>query len=262
MSDVNEIICTEDPAEGIGVQFLKDMKQASSRSMHLNRSERLDFLKLSGAEWLRLLASELIMSSLAGWCATCRREMRNYESPCSGCGLEPVIFDDAFWIRIGARIKKAIRKDRQLLAVVKAEREDLYGAGRTPLFPHQLGWLGTLWKNAARPASRPFGPKRHYQLTNWLSGIPFPVGDVVNLITTDETIDSPHRLRKRNFKNYSRQFLQTLREGFLSLFGAQGVDQVEWWRTFKWVTRQRLEPLARLRGERPRVRKQKSSSVP
>ena len=121
----------EDPSEGIGVQFLKDMKQISLRSLHVNPSERLDFLKLSGAEWLRLFASELIMSSL----------------------------------------------------------------------------LGTLWKNAPRPASRPFSPKRHYQLTNWLSGIPFPVGDVMNLITSDESIDSPHRLRKRSFKNYSRQFL-------------------------------------------------------
>ena len=157
--------------------------------------------------------------------------------------------------------KKAMRKDRQLLAVVKAEWEDLYSCRRTPLFPPQLDWLGTLWKHAARPAFRPFSPKRHYQLTNWLSGIPFPVGDVMNLITSDESIDSPHRLRKRSFKNYSRQFLQTLREGFLSLFGAQGVDHVEWWRTFKWVTRQRLEPLARLRGERPRVREQKPSSL-
>ena len=161
----------------------------------------------------------------------------------------------------GARIKKAMRKDRQLLALVKAEREDLYGKGRMPLFPHQLGWLATLWENAPRPASHPFSPKRHYQLTNWLSGISFPVGDVVSLITTDDTIDSPHIQRKRSFKDYSQKFLQRLRKGYLSLFGAQGVDQAEWWRTFKWVTRQRLEPLARLRGERPRVRKQKSCSL-
>ena len=98
MSAVNgETRGTEDPGEGIGVQFLKDMKQISLRSLHLNPSERLDFLKLSGAEWLRLLASELIMTSLVGWCAACKREMRNYESPCSECGQEPVIFDDAFW---------------------------------------------------------------------------------------------------------------------------------------------------------------------
>ena len=63
MSAVNgESRGTEDPNEGIGVQFLKDMKQISLRSLHVNPSERLDFLKLSGAEWLRLLASELIMT--------------------------------------------------------------------------------------------------------------------------------------------------------------------------------------------------------
>ena len=185
MSDVNKkIICTEDPAEGIGVQFLKDMKQIALRSLHLKPSETLDFLKLTGAELLRLLASELIMTSLVGWCAACKREMRNYESPCSECGQEPVIFDDAFWIRIGARIKKAMRKDRQLLAVVKAEREDLYGVETTAAVSSPVGLVrysvekcsaSGLWAYLART-------KRHYQLTNWLSGIPFPVGDVMNLI--------------------------------------------------------------------------------
>ena len=90
----------EDPSEGIGVQFLRDLEQVSSRRMQFNRAEYLDFLKLSGAEWLRLLASELIVSSLVGWCARCKRELRKYESPCLECGIEPVMFDDAFWIRM------------------------------------------------------------------------------------------------------------------------------------------------------------------
>ena len=50
------------------------------------------------------------------------------------------MFDDAFWSRIGARIKKAMRKDRQLLAVVKAEWEDLYGADERRCF--LTSWTG------------------------------------------------------------------------------------------------------------------------
>ena len=185
--------------------------------------------------------------------------MWTYVNPCAHCGTAPVRFDDTFWERVGRKIKAALRHDHQLLSVVKAEREDLYRDGRAPVFPPQLDWLGTLWKNAARPASRPFSPKRHYQLTNWLSGIPFSVREVVELITTAEPID---HLRTRNFAKYSTDFLERLRTGFLSRFGAHGVDEIEWWRNLKWVTRQRLKPLARLRGERPRVRKQTFSPPP
>ena len=191
-------------------QFLRDIKQIFSQGVPPSPYSSVDILKLSGAEWVRLLASEFIVSSLVGWCQTCQRTMWTYEIQCAQCGRAPVRFDDAFWIRIGARIKKAMRKDRQLLAVVKAEWEDLYSCRRTPLFPPQLDWLGALWTNASHPASRPFNLRRHYEVANSLhdlGGLGLSEDKVLDLLSASKIPDGPFCSRRKDYlANYLVSF--------------------------------------------------------
>ena len=240
-------------------QFLRDIKQIFSQGVPPSPYSSVDILKLSGAEWVRLLASEFIVSSLVGWCQTCERTMWTYEIQCVQCGTAPVILDDMFWERVGRKIKAALRHDHQLLSVVKAEREDLYRDGRAPVFPPQLDWLRAMWTKALRPASRPFNLRRHYELANSLhdlAGLGLSEDKVLDLLSVSTIPDGKFRLNEKGlFSKLPGQFLRTIRDLLLNHVGTKRLHKEELWRTKQWVNRQRLTPLARLRGERPRMRK-------
>ena len=81
-----------------------------------------DLLKLTGEEWLRLLASELNVTALAGWCEECRSAELS-GAHCSLCQRPLVKLDSAFWHKVGGKMRRAMTKNRTLLSEVKAARK-------------------------------------------------------------------------------------------------------------------------------------------
>ena len=127
------------------------------------------------------------------------------------------------------------------------------------MFPSQLDWLRAMWTKGSRPASRPFNLRRHYELANSLhdlGGLGLSEDKVLDLLSVSKIPDGKFRLNEKGlFSKLQGQFLRTIRDLLLNHFGTKRLHREELWRTKQWVKRQRLTPLARLRGERPRMRK-------
>src|SRR5262245_18025907 len=100
----------------------------------------IDVRWLTGEQWLRLLTGETNMGSFVGWCGNCRTG-KCRETTCLHCGAALLLFDEPFWCRTGHKIRRALQKDRTLLARVKSERESLYRNRCQPMFPTSLEWL-------------------------------------------------------------------------------------------------------------------------
>ena len=224
-----------------------------------------DLLKLDGEEWLRLLASELNVTALAGWCEQCRAAELS-GAHCSLCQRPLVQLDSAFWHNVGEKIRRAMTKDRTLLPEVKAAWKALYGDRRQPKFPGELEWLARAWTGAGNPPHRPFDPKLHYDVANWVRRLQargLSQEEIIDVM--DGTFDEDHRegpitRGKKDYANIPVQDLRTLRLQFKEMMGyvpGSLLSREEMWRTLEWVDHQRANPMARLRGERVRNRSAK-----
>ena len=216
-------------------------------------------LDLSGSGWLRLLASGLNLAAFVGWCPRCRAG--ELVGPrCRACAAELVRFDESFWIKVGKRIRRALTKDRALVRLAKAEWESLYGTQRKPSFPGQLKWLAKAWEDVQKPSHRPFSPKLHYQVANWVRSMQklgLSKGEIVDIMAGEDFSDGPIKRGRKDYANIPGEELRKLREGFQQIAGkipGNLLNLEEIWRTMKWVDRQRQDPMARLRGERVRKR--------
>lgn len=221
-----------------------------------------DLLKLNGEEWLRLIASELNLPVFSGWCEQCRGPQLGGED-CPSCQVPMVKLDSEFWQRVGEKIRRALTKDRTLLPDVKAEWQALYGDGRQPKFPAELEWLARAWTDAGNPPHRPFDPKVHYDVANWVRSLQErglsqeEIIDVMDGRFEDDHRDGPITRGKKDYANIPVQDLRMLRQQFKEIIGyvpGSLLNREEMWRTLEWVDHQRANPMARLRGERVRNR--------
>jgi hypothetical protein len=221
-----------------------------------------DLLKLTGEEALRLLASGLNVTALAGWCEQCCAAELS-DTHCSLCQRPLVKLDSAFWHKAREKIRRALANNRTLLPEVKAAWKNLYGDRHQPKFPAELEWLARAWTNAGNPPHRPFDPKPHYNVTNWVRRLQArglsqeEIIDVMDGTFDEDTREGPITLGKKNYANIPVQELRTLRLQFKEMMGyvpGSLLNREEMWRTLEWVDRQRENPMARLTGERVRKR--------
>ena len=221
-----------------------------------------DLLKLGGAEWLRLLASGLNVTAFAGWCERCRGPQLSGED-CPWCQRPLVQLDSAFWHNVGEKIRRALAKNRTLLPEVKASWKKLYGDRRQPTFPAELEWVARAWTDAGNPPHRPFDPKVHYDVANWVRRLQArglsqeEIIDVMDGTFDEDTREGPIMLRKKNYANIPVQDLRALRQQFKEMMGyipGSLLNREELYRTLEWVDHQRANPMARLRGEGVRKR--------
>jgi hypothetical protein len=221
-------------------------------------SEGIDLPTLSGEEWLRLVV-ETNMDALVGWCARCGAEESDREK-CQRCGALLLKFDERFWSQIGRKIRWTMRKDRALLSRVKSDRESLYGTQHKPIFPPGLDWLSHLWDQAPRPPHQPFDPKVHYLVANRIASLQrlgLSKGEITDVLSTVDFPDGPIERQGKDYAKIPGEDLRKLGEDFRRAVGyvpGSVLDLSEMWRTMTWVDRQRIVPMARLRGERVRRR--------
>jgi hypothetical protein len=228
-------------------------------------SDGIDVGQLSGAEWLRLLAGETTLAAFVGWCAICRT-VNCRETTCRHCGAEKIVlFDEQFWHAVGRKIQRTLQKDRTLLSLVKSERESLYG--KTPVFPASLDWLLKLWMEAPRPPHQRFNPKIQYLVANWISSLQ-RVGlsneEIIEVLNKDDFPDGPFERQGKDYAGIPGEELRKMGAAFrraVKNVPSSARDLSEMWRTRQWVGRQRTAPMARLRGERVRIRKPAGDSV-
>lgn len=229
---------------------------------HMNKmkwSKGTDLLTLSGAEWLRLLSAETNLAAFRGWCARCRSGACCSDT-CPRCGTALLIFDEQFWLQIGHKVRRVLQEDRTLLSRVKSERENLFGTKVKPVFPASLEWLRKLWEQTSPPPHHPFAPKVHYQVANWIDSLQRLGLSKEEIIDVLNKGDFPNGQFERYGKDYAKipgEDLRRLGEAFCQAVGdvpSSARDLSEMWRTMRWVDRQRSVPMARLRGERVRMR--------
>ncbi len=224
-----------------------------------NCRDFVQLLKLNGRQWLRLLASETNLASFAGWCKQCGAGERAGEV-CRWCGARLVQFDDKFWDRVGKKIRRALIKDRALIRKAKAEWENLYGDQRKPCFPGQLKWVVKVWEEAPKPPHRPFSPKLHYQVANWVSSLQrlgLSKEEIVDTMAGGDFLDDLVKSGRKDYANIPGEELRKLHDVFRKIVGGipgNVLNLEEIWRTVKWVDRQRQDPVIRLSGERVRDR--------
>ena len=222
-----------------------------------NSGDFVQLLKLDGKQWLRLLASETNLASFAGWCEQCGAGERTGDI-CRWCGARILKFDDKFWGRVGKKIRRALSKDRGLIRRVKAEWENLNGDQRKPSFPGQLEWVAKVWEEAPKPANRPFSPKLHYQVANWVSSLQrlgLSKEEIVDIMAGGDFLDGPVKSGRKDYANIPGEELRKLHDAFRKIVGyvpGNVLNLEEIWRTTKWVGHQRQDPMARLIGERVR----------
>jgi hypothetical protein len=225
-----------------------------------------DLLKLNGEEWLRLFASELNISAFSGWCKQCRgAELSGAE--CTSCHIPLIKLDSDFWQKVGDKIQRALAKKRTLLPEVKAAWLTLYGDQRQPTFPPELGWLARGWAEAGNPPYRPFDPKRHYVVANWVRALQArglsqeEIIDVMDDRFEDDHRQGPIVRGKKDYAKIAIQDLRRVRQQFKDMMGdipGSLVNRAEMCRTLEWVDRQRANPMARLGGEHVRDRSRHS----
>lgn len=222
-------------------------------------SSGIDIRMLSGEEWLRFLTGETNMAAFVGWCVSCRVG-ECYQDTCTRCGGALSIFDEPFWLMIGSKIRRTLQKHRSLLARIKSDRENLYGAKYKPVFPHSLEWLFTEWEQTMAPPHQPFAPHVHYQVANWIASLRRLGLSKLEIIEVLGDSDLPVGLntgKRQDYANLPYADLLTLRKEFRRVFEnlpGSVTDLSEMGRTLRWVGRQRTFPMARLRGERVRER--------
>jgi hypothetical protein len=219
-----------------------------------------DLLNLNGEEWLRLFASELNISAFSGWCKQCRGA-ELVDAECTSCHIHLIKLDSEFWQKVGEKIRRSLQKNKTLLRDVKAAWKTLYGERRQPQFPAELQWLAHAWTDAGNPPHRPFDPKLHYKVANWVRSLQDrglsqeEIIDVMDGTFEGDSPDGPITRGKKDYAKIAVQDLRMLRHKFKELIGyvpGSLLNREEMWRTLEWVDRQRANPIARLRGERVR----------
>jgi hypothetical protein len=172
-----------------------------------------------------------------------------------------VQFDEEFWRQIGGKIQRALRKDSALLSQVKCERESVYGTIYPPTFPLPLEWLSNAWGEAPRPPHHPFDPKVHYRVANWVESLRregLSKEEITEVLSTDDFRDGQFERQGKDYAHIPGEDLRKLGAEFCRTVGyipGSVLDRSELARTRRWVDRQRSVPMARLRGERVRMRK-------
>lgn len=221
-----------------------------------------DLLKLHGEEWLRLCASEMNMTTIAGWCEQCQQAQLSGEH-CLWCQRSLVELDSEFWQKVGQKIRRALVKNHTLLSEVKTAWKRLYGDRHHPKFPAELEWLGRAWASAGQPPHRPFDPKVRYVVANWVRKLQQQklsqeeIIDVMEGTFDDDDSLGPITRGKRDYANIPVQDLHKLSQEFKKMYDyvpGSLVNREEMWRTLEWVDRQRANPMARLRGNPVRNR--------
>ncbi len=109
--------------------------------------------------WFHFLGEEPICTGAgeAPW-AYCRK-CRGLSAPgpgsagtCSWCGMPTVPLDFAYWKKISRMIQRAVKRDPNLVARVKAK---LPWVRPEVSFRGPLEWLQDLWRRASKPRGRP-----------------------------------------------------------------------------------------------------------
>lgn len=221
-----------------------------------------NILKLHGEEWLRLFASETDLTAFAGWCERCREPQLSGEH-CPWCHVPLVTLDSEFWQKVGQKIRRALVKNHAVLPEVKTAWTALYTDRHHPKFPAELEWLMRAWAEAGQPPHRPFDPKVHYDVANWVRSLQQQglsheeICDIMNGTFDDYVSQGPIKLGKKDYANIEVQDLRRLYQEFKRMHGGVPgslLNRQEMWRSLEWVDRQRSNPMARLRGERVRNR--------
>ena len=128
----------------------------------------------TGEEWLRLLVSEPLHLFPEGVnCTGCGIFIPTGGALCPRCGGECNPID---WRSVNRKIKMALRRQKGLLATVKADYENLFSPEtrilmRGPNLTGELSWLTFSWDRARRPKGRPFEVWRFFKLANLMEMI-------------------------------------------------------------------------------------------
>jgi hypothetical protein len=128
--------------------------------------------EMSPVEWIRLFREQPFPNlPNVFYCPGCERleciafAKRKKWERCLSTGAMLYRLDDTFWRKISRSIKRAYRKDRWLLARIKAEFPDW----SLPKLEGSFAWLNDAWKKAPRPKGRPQNIAMRFFLADWIN---------------------------------------------------------------------------------------------
>ncbi len=227
----------------------------------LTAASGLDLFVLNGPQLLRLLA-EGPDSFFAPhiWCRRCQRvtailrgdwtERLGESFRCSACDGPATLLEEGWRKSAFERIRRAIRKDPDLLSRVKMKWDELHDGAPFPRLPEPFGWFNRVWEKAGRPPGRPSSVLVRYELAH-------RVGHFESAGVSSEQIqelflerDKEKRLEiYDNLPDRVHRFLgKEFRNSISTIPIVSRPEQL--WRRVQWARRQWTSPNARLQEER------------
>jgi len=221
----------------------------------------LDVRDLSGPQLLRLLAQEgnrFFAPHI--WCPRCHgvtailweRRTAELAGPfrCPACHGTATILEDGWLKQVFQRIRRAIREDRDLLAQVKTEWEEIHDRAPFPQLPEPYGWFNLAWEKAGRGPGRPSCVLVRYELAHM-------VGRLESAGLSAEEIEGiflehAEARRLQLYDNFPERVHRFLGEKFRDSIGTAPVvsRREQLWQRVHWAKRQWTNPRVRLNGEK------------
>ncbi len=194
--------------------------------------------------WLRLLVEQPICNG--GYsCPRCRGfTAESRTGKCPWCETALVSLDEAFWRKVSDSIRRALRRDPELLSRIKAESSGY----PTPRWPGPLSWIADAWRRAGKPPGRPMESVRPYRIDFWVRALRQAKG-----LSQEEACEALDRLIRGDPEHLGPE-ARVWREKISQHLSALGLDPRDLKRNLAWVRRQREDILARWSGERVRAR--------
>jgi hypothetical protein len=221
--------------------------------------EGLDLLALEGTALVRLLVHEPhLFGAPKIWCPTCHRVIgilwgdpaarRGDLWPCRKCGSPTHLLEDTWLPWASARMRTAIRNDRNLLPRVKAEWEDLHDGGPFPRLPEPLEWLNAAWQKAGKPRGRPTVVHERYALAHVVEQLECAGASESDIEEILQAHGRRRQMRYNKLPAHVHRFLGPCEGGFA--VDLPSAHPRTLWADVQWVRRQWTNPMARLRGDR------------
>ncbi len=223
----------------------------------MGKTPRLNHLKKKtksvqlAERWLRLLIEHPILPGDShepyAWCNTCET-LIGKPVKCPWCGRPTLVLDNAYWGRVSDSVRRAVRRDPEVIARVKAESR-MYPV---PMLPEPLSWITDAWVRAGKPSGRPREIEQAYGIDFFVRELTHRLG--LSRAEALDVLSNTVNTGRKRYADLSEDELNAWEERVRYYLG-NSRDPRELRRILSWVRRQRNDPRARLKGERVRASK-------
>ncbi len=229
----------------------------------MNGRQPIDVRALSAPELLRLVLDTPDVGKNLFRCDQCGFEVvmlggsDEGSCRCLECDGTCAPLELQWWARAAARMRSVCRRDKTLIPRLLAEWRARHGDVPLPPLPDPFSWLNVAWKQT-RARGRPIDAVSHYTLAHMvdrLQAAGISLGQILRLLRTPDLAGPkivydqlPDRTRRFLGKDFRDQL------GGLPFVSSRA----EMSRRLRWARTQWTDPLARLRGERVRIRRKKT----